>query len=186
MLKRNRPSLTRLFLYFISETTTRSVTAALSAANGLHTLGNLAVWVEDPRGCPRAKLNSYRSLCGTRSDNGRASNLLNKRIIREKFHRANRRRKGHPIVEIGMSYVPGLSARNRNTTYPLLGTAIVSLEGGRLNSLCKSPRLSRSRACLRLIFLTFLSGDLPIPITLKAYPCKWNGCERLGCCTERD
>lgn len=22
-----------------------------------------------------------------------------------------------------------------------------------------------------------------MPITLKAYPCKWNGCDKFGCCT---
>lgn len=78
---------------------------------------------------------------------------------------------------------PGLSALNLNTTYPLFGTAIVSLAGGKLNCLCKRPRLSRSRACFRFIFLTFLSGERPMPTTLNEYPCKWNGWLRLGCCT---
>ena len=63
--------------------------------------------------------------------------------------------------------IPGLSARNRRMTYPLLGTAIVSLDGGRLNSRLKKPLLSRSRIYFKFIFLTLLSGNRPIPITLK-------------------
>lgn len=71
--------------------------------------------------------------------------------------------------------VPGLSALNLSTTYPLLGTAKVSLPGGKLNCLCKSPLRSKSKACFKLIFFTVVSGERPIPITLKEYPCKWNG-----------
>lgn len=83
------------------------------------------------------------------------------------------------------SQKPGLSALNLSTTYPLFGTAIVSLAGGKLNCLWSKPCLSRSRACFRLIFFTFLSGDLPIPITLKEYPWRWKGWLRFGCWTEK-
>lgn len=63
--------------------------------------------------------------------------------------------------------LPGLSALNLNTTYPLFGTAIVSLVGGKLYCLWSKPLRSRSKACFKLIFLTVVSGDRPIPITWK-------------------
>lgn len=81
-------------------------------------------------------------------------------------------------------FLPGLSALNRNTTYPLFGTAIVSFSGGKLYCRCNKPRRSKSNACFKLIFLTVVSGDRPIPITLKPYPCKWKGWLRFGCWTE--
>lgn len=80
-------------------------------------------------------------------------------------------------------YIPGLSARKRSTTYPLLGTAIVSFCGGRSYCRCSRPLRSRSKACFKLIFFTLVSGDRPIPITLNEYPCKWKGWLRLGCWT---
>lgn len=79
-----------------------------------------------------------------------------------------------------MKYLPGLSALNLNTTYPLLGTAIVSLAGGKLKCLSNNPLLSKSKACFKLIFFTLLSGERPIPITWKEYPCKWNGWLKFG------
>lgn len=65
----------------------------------------------------------------------------------------------------------------------MFGTAIVSLSGGSPNCLCSNPRRSKSSACFKLIFFTFVSGDRPIPITWKAVPCKWNGWLRFVCWT---
>lgn len=76
-----------------------------------------------------------------------------------------------------------MSALNRTTTYPLFGTAMVSFPGGLLNSRCSNPLLSRSKACFKLIFFTLLSGDLPMPMTLNAYPWRWKGWDKLTCWT---
>ena len=128
-------------------------------------------------------LSSYRPEDEPGSDSGIARNLKSE----AKSYRSVRQENIYfcrlVIFRYEILFVPGLSARNRKMTYPLFGTAIVSLEGGRSYFLCKSPRLSRSRACFKLMLFTFSSGDLPIPITLNAYPCKWKGCERFGCCT---
>lgn len=51
------------------------------------------------------------------------------------------------------SQYPGLSARNRITTYPLFGTAIVSFRGGLEKSRSSIPMRSNSKACFKLIFL---------------------------------
>lgn len=78
---------------------------------------------------------------------------------------------------------PGLSALNLITTYPLFGTAIVSFSGGPLNCLWRRPLRSKSKACFNVIFLIVVSGDLPIPMTLKEYPWRWKGWLRLSCWT---
>lgn len=153
------------------------VSAVLWEVENHHILGNWAAPVVDPRAFPLEPLNSYRWQCGIRNDSGRASTLKRDDV------RLSRGVRYFAIPHCFSKSLPGLSALNLNTTYPLFGTAMVSLAGGKLNSLCNNPLLSRSKACFKLIFLMFLSGDRPIPITLKAYPCKWKGWLRFGCWT---
>lgn len=87
--------------------------------------------------------------------------------------------------KLSLMYLPGLSALNLKITYPLFGTAIVSLAGGKLKCLWSNPLRSKSKACFKLIFFTFWSGDLPIPTTLNTYPCKWKGWLKFGDWTEK-
>lgn len=149
----------------------RVMKTSLLVASDDHTLGNWVAQEVDRFQSLHARSDSFLWLRGTRSDSGKAK-LWKNTTFQLKFQGDQR----------DVTY-PGLSALNLTTTYPLFGTAIVSLSGGPLNWRWSKPRRSKSKACFSVIFLMVVSGDLPIPMTLKEYPCRWKGWLRFSCWT---
>lgn len=72
---------------------------------------------------------------------------------------------------------PGLSALNLKTMYPLCGIVTVSLIGAK-STLLLSKKPARSNFITSATVADLLV-ILPLPITLKEWPCRWTGWPNL-------